>query len=196
MNHDAASAARDFSRREFIATTTAAGAVLVAAPTLLAQAPAPRKRYAQVGVGSQAQMYQDAVNKTYAEHCEMVGYCDNNAGRLKLVQERTREQTGRDVPLYDAKDFERMIREQKPEIVIVMPCGYEAEIAHREAEMHREQLQSLGAATIVAVDASAYFSRPGPRLIDGLELLAHILHSDLISEPMDPHARALPVTFS
>jgi predicted dehydrogenase len=64
-------------------------------------------------------MYQDAVNKTYAEHCEMVGYCDNNAGRLKLAQERAREQTGKDVPLYDAKDFDRMVREQKPDVVIV-----------------------------------------------------------------------------
>jgi iron complex transport system substrate-binding protein len=35
----------------------------------------------------------------------------------------------------------------------------------------------------VAVDASAYFSRPGPRLVDGLELMAHILHPDLVPEP-------------
>jgi len=35
----------------------------------------------------------------------------------------------------------------------------------------------------VAVNASAYFSRPGPRLIDGLELLAHILHPDRVPEP-------------
>ena len=38
------------------------------------------------------------------------------------------------------------------------------------------QLAALGAGRVVAVDASAYFSRPGPRLIDGLELLAHVLH--------------------
>ncbi len=79
----------------------------------------------------------------------------------------------------------------EPDIVIVMPCGYSAEIAHREAEMHREALATLGAARIVAVDANAYFSRPGPRLIDGLELLAHIIHPDRITEPMDPNARAL-----
>jgi iron complex transport system substrate-binding protein len=79
----------------------------------------------------------------------------------------------------------------EPDIVIVMPCGYEAEIAHREAEMHSTELAALGATTIVAVDANAYFSRPGPRLIDGLELLAHIIHPDRITEPMDPNARAL-----
>ena len=79
-----------------------------------------------------------------------------------------------------------------PDIVVVMPCGYDAEIAHREAEMHRDDLAAIGAGEIVAVDASAYFSRPGPRLIDGLELLAHILHPELVPEPAPP-ARALTV---
>ena len=80
----------------------------------------------------------------------------------------------------------------EPDIVVVMPCGYDAEIAHREAEMHRDELAALGAGEVVAVDASAYFSRPGPRLIDGLELLAHILHPELVPEPPS-HARALTV---
>ncbi|HEY2317090.1 MAG TPA: cobalamin-binding protein [Solirubrobacteraceae bacterium] len=80
----------------------------------------------------------------------------------------------------------------EPDIVIVMPCGYDAEIAHREAEMHRDQLAALGTGEVVAVDAAAYFSRPGPRLIDGLELLAHILHPELVPAPAPP-ARALTV---
>jgi iron complex transport system substrate-binding protein len=80
----------------------------------------------------------------------------------------------------------------QPDVVIVMPCGYDAEIAHREAEMHRDQLATIGAGEIVAVDASAYYSRPGPRLIDGLELLAHILHPELVPDP-GPPARALTV---
>jgi len=70
----------------------------------------------------------------------------------------------------------------RPEIVIVMPCGYNAEIAHREAEMHRDELIAVGAGEVVAVNASAYFSRPGPRLVDGLELLASILHPDRVPE--------------
>ncbi len=78
----------------------------------------------------------------------------------------------------------------EPDVVIVMPCGYDAEIAHREAEMHRDQLAALGAGEIVAVDAAAYFSRPGPRIIDGLELLAHILHPELVP---DAPAQALTV---
>ena len=74
------------------------------------------------------------------------------------------------------------VASSEPDIVIVMPCGYGAEIAHREAEMHRDELVAVGAGEVVAVDASAYFSRPGPRLVDGLELLAHILHPELVPE--------------
>ncbi|MBV9801584.1 MAG: cobalamin-binding protein [Solirubrobacterales bacterium] len=71
----------------------------------------------------------------------------------------------------------------QPDIVIVMPCGFDAEIAHREAEMHREELSRVGAGEVVAVDAAAYFSRPGPRIIAGLELLAHLLHPELFPDP-------------
>ncbi len=74
------------------------------------------------------------------------------------------------------------VQAAQPDVVIVMPCGYDAEIAHREAEMHRDQLAALGAGEVVAVDASAYFSRPGPRIIDGLELLASILHPEVFPE--------------
>jgi iron complex transport system substrate-binding protein len=70
----------------------------------------------------------------------------------------------------------------QPDVVIVMPCGYDAEIAHREAEMHRDELAAIGAGEVVAVDAASYFSRPGPRIVDGLELLASILHPELFPE--------------
>ncbi|HWC27356.1 MAG TPA: cobalamin-binding protein, partial [Solirubrobacteraceae bacterium] len=66
----------------------------------------------------------------------------------------------------------------QPEVVIVMPCGYDAARALVEAEEFADRLRELGADQVVAVNASAYFSRPGPRLVDGLELLAHILHPD------------------
>ena len=48
--------------------------------------------------------------------------------------------------------------------------------------MHRDELAAVGAGEVVAVDAAAYFSRPGPRVVDGLELLAHILHPELVGE--------------
>jgi iron complex transport system substrate-binding protein len=69
-----------------------------------------------------------------------------------------------------------------PEIVVVMPCGYDAPRAQLEALEHADALAEIGARQVVAVNASAYFSRPGPRLIDGLELLAHIFHPDLIPD--------------
>ncbi len=67
-----------------------------------------------------------------------------------------------------------------PDIVFVMPCGYDAEIAHREAEMHRDEFAQVGAGEVVAVDAASYFSRPGPRIVDGLELLAHVIHPEFV----------------
>jgi iron complex transport system substrate-binding protein len=70
-----------------------------------------------------------------------------------------------------------------PDVVIVMPCGYDAPRAHLEAVRYADSLRGLGAARVVAVDAAAYFSRPGPRLVDGLELLAQILHPDLVEAP-------------
>ena len=85
------------------------------------------------------------------------------------------------------------VRAAEPDVVIVMPCGYDAEIAHREAEMHRDELASLGAGEVVAVDAAAYFSRPGPRIVDGLELLAQILHPELIPADVARAGRALTV---
>ena len=75
----------------------------------------------------------------------------------------------------------------RPDVVVVMPCGYDAHRAHHEAEAFREQLDGVGAGQVVAVDAAAYFSRPGPRLIDGLELLAEILHPDRLPEPPGGH---------
>ncbi|MDX6724844.1 MAG: iron complex transport system substrate-binding protein [Solirubrobacteraceae bacterium] len=74
------------------------------------------------------------------------------------------------------------VRAAAPEVVVVMPCGYDADRALEEAYDHQDELEALGARRIVAVDASAYFSRPGPRLLDGLELLAHILHPDRVPE--------------
>jgi iron complex transport system substrate-binding protein len=78
----------------------------------------------------------------------------------------------------------------RPEVVIVMPCGYDAARALVEADDYADKLRGLGADHVVAVNASAYFSRPGPRLADGLELLAHILHPDRV--PIAP-AEALVV---
>jgi iron complex transport system substrate-binding protein len=85
------------------------------------------------------------------------------------------------------------VRLAAPDVVVVMPCGFDAQLAYREAEMQRERLAAVGAGEVVAVDAAAYFSRPGPRIVDGLELLAHILHPELVPEAP---AEALTVDLS
>ena len=77
-----------------------------------------------------------------------------------------------------------------PEVVLAMPCGYYAEQAAAETVRHQERLAGLGA-RVVAVDAAAYFSRPGPRLVDGIELLGHLLHPDLVPAP--PTRRSIEV---
>jgi iron complex transport system substrate-binding protein len=74
------------------------------------------------------------------------------------------------------------VRAAAPEVVVVMPCGYDADRALEEAYEYADELEALGARRVVAVDASAYFSRPGPRLIEGLELLGHILHPDRLPD--------------
>jgi iron complex transport system substrate-binding protein len=78
----------------------------------------------------------------------------------------------------------------RPQLVVAMPCGYDAARSHEEALAHAAALARVRAERVVAVNASAYFSRPGPRLIDGLELLAHVLHPERL--PSSP-GEALPV---
>jgi iron complex transport system substrate-binding protein len=68
-------------------------------------------------------------------------------------------------------------------VVLAMPCGYDAARSAEEAAAFGERLAALGADRVVAVDASAYFSRPGPRLVAGIELLAGILHPELVPAP-------------
>jgi iron complex transport system substrate-binding protein len=71
----------------------------------------------------------------------------------------------------------------KAEVAVVMPCGLYAEEAAQQALDHRDRLEALGAASIYAVDAASSFSRPGPRLIEGVELLGHLLHPDRVPAP-------------
>jgi iron complex transport system substrate-binding protein len=69
------------------------------------------------------------------------------------------------------------------EIVIGMPCGWDAEQSANELKSHAERIEAIGAREIWAVDAAASFSRPGPRLVEGTELLAHLLHPDRVEAP-------------
>lgn len=82
------------------------------------------------------------------------------------------------------------IREAGPEIVVFMPCGYYLEEAEAEAERLFDQpdLADTSAArngNVFAVDATSYFSRPGPRIVDGVEILAWAIHPEAYPEPPD-----------
>ncbi len=70
-----------------------------------------------------------------------------------------------------------------PDVVIAMPCGWHVEDSRDQAVAYWDQIELLGAQRIFAVDAASTFSRPGPRLIDGVELLGHLLHPDLVDPP-------------
>ena len=75
------------------------------------------------------------------------------------------------------------LRRARPEVVVAMPCGLDSDDAAVQARAKADDLRSLGAAAVVAVDAASSFSRPGPRLVDGVEMLAHLLHPELVEPP-------------
>jgi iron complex transport system substrate-binding protein len=70
-----------------------------------------------------------------------------------------------------------------PDLIVVMPCGWYVEESRAQAEAHRDRIAALGAARVFAVDAASTYSRPGPRLVDGVELLAHLFHPGRVEAP-------------
>jgi iron complex transport system substrate-binding protein len=75
-----------------------------------------------------------------------------------------------------------------PDVIILMPCGFDAGRALSEASglAQKEgwrQIPAVEGGQVWAVDANSYFSRPAPRLVDGVEALARILHPEVFPEP-------------
>lgn len=70
-----------------------------------------------------------------------------------------------------------------PDVVVAMPCGWYLDDSLAQAIEHRERIEALGAGRVFAVDAASTFSRPGPRLVDGVELLAHLFHPGRVQPP-------------
>ncbi len=77
------------------------------------------KRYVQIGFGGRAWLFTDALIKNYTEKTTLVGIGDSNAGRAKLAADEVKRISGKDVPVYQPADFDRMIHETKPDAVIV-----------------------------------------------------------------------------
>jgi len=78
------------------------------------------KRYALVGTGGRAVMFVDAIADTYRESSELVGLCDVNPLRMGFYNDHLQQKHNHPpVPTYLAEDFDRMLEEQKPDVVIV-----------------------------------------------------------------------------
>lgn len=79
-----------------------------------------RKRYAQVGTGGRARMFYEAIALTYQESSELVAFCDMSQVRMDYSNTILEEKCNHPaVPTYKHTDFDRMIAEQKPDVVIV-----------------------------------------------------------------------------
>lgn len=81
----------------------------------------------------------------------------------------------------------------EPEVIVLAPCGFT--IADTVRQLPRaslptgwSQLPAVRDGNVWAVDATSYFSRPGPRVVDGAEILARILHPEVFGEPEPQHA--------
>jgi iron complex transport system substrate-binding protein len=75
------------------------------------------------------------------------------------------------------------IEKSRPDVIVVMPCGYNvartvAEFTSGKLPENWKHLPAVRERRIFAVDANSYFSRPGPRLLDGVAILAHLLHPE------------------
>jgi len=73
------------------------------------------------------------------------------------------------------------VLDARPEIIVLALCGYDVDLARRDYQLLQRfpgfgSLPATRRGEIYAVDGSAYFARPGPRIVDSLEILAGILH--------------------
>jgi iron complex transport system substrate-binding protein len=113
------------------------------------------------------------------------------------VPEQVRRAGGWDLLGQDAEPSRQIdwesVRDVDPEMLVLMPCGFHLAEAVREFEaMPRPEdwktIEAVRRGNVFAVDGSAYFSRPGPRVIDGIEMLAEIFDPDAFIETSPPGA--------
>lgn len=76
-----------------------------------------------------------------------------------------------------------------PDVLVIMPCGYGLEASRAEADRHASQLRRVAGRAIeggraFVVDGSSYFNRSGPRVVDGVEILAGLLHPGRVGAPV------------
>jgi iron complex transport system substrate-binding protein len=75
-----------------------------------------------------------------------------------------------------------------PDVLVVMPCGYGLDASRADADRHAERLRAVAPRAVAngeawVVDGSAYFNRSGPRTVEGVEILARVVHPGFLGEP-------------
>jgi iron complex transport system substrate-binding protein len=104
---------------------------------------------------------------------------------------------GRDKLGREGKDSVRIswdsVLEYAPEILFIMPCGFNLDkVIEHAPQLFKypgwSDLPAARAKSILAVDANSYFARPGPRVVEGTELLAHLIHPELFNWQGSPNA--------
>jgi iron complex transport system substrate-binding protein len=89
------------------------------------------------------------------------------------------------------------IQAYAPEVIVLAPCGYYKEDTLRALERARlprgwHELPAVRDGRVWAVDATSYFSRPGPRVVEGAEILLRVIHPDIFGEPNETEAARVP----
>jgi iron complex transport system substrate-binding protein len=89
------------------------------------------------------------------------------------------------------------VRESKPEIIVLIPCGYYTSDILRQLEntyfpSDWRAIPAIENGAVWALDATSYFSRPAPRVIDGAEILAKIFHPEIFGAPNEREAVRVP----
>jgi len=97
-------------------------------------------------------------------------------------------------------DYEKIFDEQ-PEIIVLIPCGYYThdivrQLGQTTFPSNWRDLPAVKNNRIWAMDASAYFSRPAPRVVDGAEILAKIFHPEIFGEPTAAEAIRVELSFA
>jgi iron complex transport system substrate-binding protein len=82
----------------------------------------------------------------------------------------------------------------EPEVVVLAPCGFDldrtlSEVVPLDLSAHLLGTPARQESRVFAVDANAMFSRPSPRIVDGVEVLAHLLHPEEYPDPGAPWSR-------
>lgn len=92
------------------------------------------------------------------------------------------------------------ILESNPEIIVLIPCGYYIKDTVRQLESTSfpaawKEIAAVKNGDVWALDATSYFSRPGPRVVDGAEILARIFHPDIFGAPGENEAVRVNIRF-